>query len=595
MVKSAQKKRVKKTSVGGQAVIEGVMMRGKTSMVTSVRDKDGVIRVEAKRINKKPNAVLKLPIIRGCYAFVQSLVGGTKVLMRSAEVYGEDQPTKFDKWLSKTLKIDVMNVVAVISLVLGLALAIGLFLFLPQLLRGLIENLCGVVFSPVAKNFTEGGIKIVIFVGYLLLSSLLKDVRRTFMYHGAEHKTITCYEKGLPITVENAKKCKRVHDRCGTTFIIFVMLISILVFAGFEAVIGTSVTGALRVLVKIAFLPIVAGLSYELLKLLSKTDSVLVYPIKLPGLLLQKLTTKEPTDDMLEVAITSFNKVMEMDADESIPEKEFQIPEKMVDFTEKVYQKLKESGIEEKSEAEWIVSLSAEVKRSEVYSENLIFPSSKEKAEKIVNERITGRPLWYCVGNTEFYGYTVKVDERVLIPRPETELLVEQALKSIDKDKTVLDLCTGSGAIAIAIQKTSGALVTASDISEDALTLARENASSNGAEIEFVKSDMFDDLTGKFDVIVSNPPYIRKEDINSLQKEVKDFEPIIALDGGKDGLDFYRIIAKESKKFLNDKGVLFMEIGYNQSEDVVKMFSDYKFTQVIKDYEGVDRIIKVVL
>ena len=595
MKKNTEKTSCKRTSIGGQAVIEGVMMRGKTCMATSVRDKDGVIRVETKRINKKPNAFFKIPIVRGCYAFVQSLVGGTKVLMRSAEVYGEEEPTKFDKWVSKTFKIDVMNVVTVLSLLLGLALAVGLFIFLPQFLRGLIEKWSGVTFSPVAKNFTEGGIKILIFVGYILFTSLVKDVKRTFMYHGAEHKTITCYEKGLEMTVENAKSCKRVHDRCGTTFIIFVMVISILVFAGFEAIVGNTLTGIIRVLCKIAFLPLVAGLSYELLKLLSKTDCWIVYPIKFPGLLLQRLTTREPSDDMLEVAISSFNKVLEMDADQSIKEQSFDVPEKLSDYTEKVYKELKANGIEEKAEAEWIVAYSAKVKRSEVYSDRVIFPVGIAKAEKIVRERITGRPLWYCIGNTDFYGCTVKVDERALIPRPETEILVEQSLKCIDQTKTVLDLCTGSGAIAIAIKRESGANVTASDISKDALSLAKENAQLNSVQIDFIESDMFLGINGKFDVIVSNPPYIESEEISSLQKEVKDFEPKLALDGGKDGLEFYRIIATESVKHLNEKGVLLLEIGYNQAEKVKELLTAFKYVEIIKDYEGIDRIIKAVL
>lgn len=591
------KKRV--TSIGGQAVLEGVMMRGATAEALAVRDEDGVIRLETKRVKpvRERNFFFRLPIVRGVYSFVQSLVGGTACLMRSADVYGEGEPSKFEKWVSEKLKINVMSVVSGISLIVGLALAIVLFMWLPQFVRGLLEKwfLGGATFGVWAKNFIEGGLKLLIFVSYILLCSLLKDIRRTFMYHGAEHKTISCYEKGLPLTVENARGCTRVHDRCGTTFIVFVLVISIIVFACFESLVGKDVlTGALRVLCKLILLPVVAGLSYELLKALAKTKSPLVLPLKAPGLLLQRITTKEPTDDMLEVAITAFNAVLEMDENPEIPERKFVTAEKRKELVERVAKELKDAGIEERAEAEWIVSLTIGVKRDELDSEKLVSPSLVEKVNALVKERASGRPLWYCVGDTDFYGYKIKVDERVLIPRPETERLVETALGFINKESEVLDLCTGSGAIAIAVQKESGARVTASDISAEAISLATENAKLNGAEIEFLQSDAFGNLKGReFDVIISNPPYIRTGDIAGLQKEIS-FEPKIALDGGEDGLDFYRIIAKAAKKHLKKGGALFLEIGETQAEEVTELLKKASEVKVIKDYEGKDRIIKAV-
>lgn len=594
--------KTRKTLIGGQAVLEGVMMRGKTSVATAVRDEDGIIRVESKRIKSKAKkSFLRLPIIRGVVSFINSLVFGTKALMRSAEVFGEGEPSKTEKWLAEKLKVNVMGVVSTVSVLLGLVLAIFLFVFLPQAVRILIETLVGngFAFSTWAKNFIEGGLKLLIFIGYILLCSTIKDVRRTFMYHGAEHKTITCYEKGLDLTVENAKKCRRVHDRCGTTFIILVMLISIVFFACFEAILksgGTDLSGFVRFLCKLAFLPIIAGISFEVLKALSKTESKVFYPLKAPGLLLQRITTKEPDDKMLEVAITAFKTVMEMDNDESIPEKEFVLPMKRADLLKKVSEKLKENGIDEYAEAEWILSLTLNVKRTQLNSDAIVSPKSVEKINGLVEERISGRPLWYCVGDTDFYGYKIKVDERVLIPRPETELLVENAINFINKGDKVLDLCTGSGAIAIAVNKKTGAKVFASDVSEGALELAKINAKENGAEVEFIKSDLFCDLTEKeFDVIISNPPYIKTEEIGTLQKEVKDFEPILALDGGKDGLNFYRKICEDAKKYLKEDGVLFLECGEDQANDIIKMLKGYKNAVIIKDLENIDRIVKAVL
>lgn len=596
--KDCSNKNTCRSSIGGQAVLEGVMMRGESSMATAVRDADGIIRVEAKRVKpaKKRNIFLRLPIIRGVVSFVSSLFGGMKVLMRSAEVYGEEEPSRFEKWLSKTFKINIYSVVSFLAVIIALFLAVFLFMWLPQTVRVGLEKLFETSFGVWAKNFIEGGLKLLIFILYIFLCSLLKDIRRTFMYHGAEHKTISCYEKGMELTVENAKKCSRIHNRCGTTFMVFVMVISILVFACFESLVGETITGLLRVLCKILLLPVVAGLSYELLKGLAKTDCWVVYPLKVPGMLLQRITTKEPDDDMIEVAITAFNKVMQMDTDDTIPECEFVLPKKRCELLEQVRQKLLENGIDEPSEAEWIVSLILDIKRNELNTENLVTPKYIEQIEKIVQERITGRPLWYCIGNVDFYGYKINVDERVLIPRPETELLVEQVLKVTNNKSKILDLCTGSGAIAIAVQKESSANVFATDISNEAIELARENAFCNNAEIEFLCGDLFEPLNGnKFDVIVSNPPYIKKEDLSSLQKEIRDYEPMLALDGGEDGLDFYKKIACEFKKYLNEGGILLLEIGYDQGEQVKSLFSDYSQVEIIKDYENNDRIVKVVL
>lgn len=597
LVNSSSNDKKRCVSIGGQAVMEGVMMRGETSMATAVRDADGIIRMETKRIKpqKQRNIFLRLPIFRGVYSFITSLFGGVSVLMRSAEVYGEEEPSKFEKWLSDKLKINVFSVMGFLALVLGLGLAIFLFMWLPQTVTHWTQVWFNVTFNVWAKNFIEGGIKLLIFILYLFLCSLIKDVKRTFMYHGAEHKTISCYEKGLDLTVENVRKSKRVHDRCGTTFMIFVMLISIIVFAIFESLVGGSLKGIVRVLCKVALLPLVAGLSYELLKGLSKTNLWIVYPLKVPGLLLQKITTREPDDKMIEVAITSFNKVLEMDADQTIKEEQFVVAQKRKDLLRKVTKELFDNGITEESEAEWIVSITLGIKRSELRSDKLVTPKYVEQINQIVKQRISGKPLWYCIGDTDFYGYKIKVDERVLIPRPETELLVETALKSIEKDSKVLDLCTGSGAIAISVKKESDATVYASDISKDALALAKENASINDAQIDFIESDLLNDVDEQFDVIISNPPYIKSQDILSLQKEVKDFEPIIALDGGADGLDFYKRIAKDCVKNLKPNGILLLEIGFDQTEQVKNLLTNFNSVEIIKDYENNDRIIKAVL
>ncbi len=596
---NVKNKKACKTSIGGQAVLEGVMMRGKSGIATAVRDTDGVIRLEAERLkpNEKVSKIAKLPIIRGMVSFFSSLVTGTKILMRSAEVFGEDEqssePSKFEKWLAKTFKVDVMSIVIFFGVALGLAFSIGLFFVIPNFIGNIFEKY--VTDKLIWVNLFEGLTRIFIFVAYVLLTSLMKDIRRTYMYHGAEHKTITAYERGLKLTVKNVRKCRRVHDRCGTTFMFFVMFVSILVFSVFGAIFPMLTNGGLKLISKLALLPLVAGLSYELLKLLSKTDSFLVYPLKVPGLLIQRITTREPDDDMIEVAITAFNKVLKMDADASEPCCRFKLPEKVSILTERIKAMLSEGGIEESAEADWIVCEATKLKRDEISSDKLVSVKMSEAAEDFARQRLTGRPLWYVLGTCNFYGYDLKVDERVLIPRPETEELVMHALKTVKPTDRVLDLCTGSGAIAIAVQKESGARVVASDISAEALAVAKENVLKHGASVTLVKSDMFAEFKGKFNVIISNPPYIRQGDINGLQKEVKDYEPVSALDGGRDGLDFYKIIASEAKNYLAEGGALFLELGVGQAEQVKAMFSKNYKVEIIKDINQIDRIIKAVL
>lgn len=591
-------KKVKKTSIGGQAVLEGVMMRGRCGVATAVRDSDGIIRIEAERITppEKKSVFVRLPIIRGIVNFFSSLVTGTKILMRSAEVYGGDdeEPSKFEKWLAKTFKIDVMDVVLFFGVALGLVFSIALFFILPTFLGGLIGKAAPNM-PPIVKNLIEGGIRILIFVGYILFTSLLKDIKRTYMYHGAEHKTITCYEKGLDLTVENVKKCKRVHDRCGTTFMFFVMFVSILVYSVFGAIFPVlNENVGLKMLSRIVLLPLIAGLSYELLKLLAKTDSPLVLPLKAPGLLLQMLTTKEPDEQMMEVAIAAFEKVLKMDEDPNEPVCKFVCPEKVSVVTENLKKKFRSSSVDE-TDAEWIVSIVTGIKRSELGGDSRVKSSHIDKIDELASERIKGKPLSYVLGNADFYGYEIKVDERVLIPRPETEELVSEVLKVVKNTDKVLDLCTGSGAIALVINKKSGASVTATDISEAALEVAKENFKQFDAAVETRLIDLYGDLSEKFDIIVSNPPYIKTEEIDTLDKEVKDYEPRIALDGGEDGLDFYRRICEGAKQRLNEHGKLFLEAGYGEAEEIKKMLENDFNVEIIKDISGIDRIIKAEL
>ncbi|PWM51688.1 MAG: peptide chain release factor N(5)-glutamine methyltransferase [Bacillota bacterium] len=607
---SKKEKKDSRTYIGGQAVLEGVMMRGKTAYATAVRDPEGNIQVESRRLNlsRGMRIVSKIPLVRGVVSFVSSLVTGSKILMRSAEVYGDEgEPSRFEKWCESKLHINVMAAVSFIATLLGIVLAVGLFIVLPILLADLlVSSGTWLVKYSVGYNLIQGCIRLIIFILYIVAITAMKDIRRVFMYHGAEHKTITCFEKGMELTPENAKMCSRIHDRCGTTFLFLVMAVSIVVFSVVNWVcdeylnffrFGNVVNFLIQFGIKILFLPLVAGISYEVLKLLAKTQSKIFLPIKAPGFALQKLTTREPSEDMLEVAIAAFKKVYEMDADEKIGETDFTVSKTVKKYTEELKVLFAENGIDE-SDAEWLVSVKTGIARSELAgSDKILVPSRVRKLDKIAGERLTGRPLWYILGDTEFYGYKIKVDERVLIPRPETELMTEQVLRTAEQGDKVLDLCTGSGCIAIALAKKGAEkelTVTASDISADALALAQENAKRNGADIKFIESDLLEGVRGKFNIIVCNPPYIKSGDIAGLQKEVQ-FEPKGALDGGEDGLDFYRRLAKETPRHLVKGGTLFMECGIGQAQEIVKLFKKFDYTMVSRDYNDVERFVRAVL
>ncbi len=607
-----EKKQKNGTYIGGQAVMEGVMMRGKRAMATAVRDPDGVIQLETERLKppEERKKITQVPFIRGIVNFITSLIDGNRVLMRSADVAYPDEDeeqTKAEKWLEEKHKTDLSGLWNFIITLLGVVLALGIFVALPQFLAGLLPfDKTSTGLEGFWFNLIEGGFRLVIFVLYILLISLIPSLKRVFMYHGAEHKTITCFEEGKELTVENVKTCSRVHDRCGTTFLFLVMIVSILVFSLVNIVVARwvytdndEINGIIRFVFKILMLPVVAGVSYEILRLLAKTESKIFLIFKLPGLLLQRLTTREPDDKMIECAILAFQTVLAMDADPSIPVKTFPTAGKMSALLKTVRERFAEKNIDGE-EAEWIFALTLKIPKSEVVEgERLLKVPQVKEIWKIVDERLTGRPLWYIIGDTDFCGYTIKVDERVLIPRPETEEMVMMSVASAEDGCAILDLCTGSGAIAIATYKElqkrgKTCKMTAVDISADALSLAEENAKANDADIRFIQSDLFKRIRGRFDLIISNPPYIPSADIEGLQTEVKDFEPRIALDGGEDGMDFYRKIAENVPKYINRGGMLIMEVGAGEAQAVAKLFKGNTYVIVAQDFNGVERYVKIM-
>lgn len=307
-----------KTSVGGQALIEGVMMQGPKGMATAVRKTDGAILTEyhnIKRLRDK-NRFFNIPIIRGIVAFIESMVSGYKMLMYSAEVSGlediEDaEMSKFEKWLNDKLGDKLMNIIMGIATVLGFALAFFIFFYLPVFIFNRVNALANGSLTSLQGTF-EGLLKIIIFVAYMLLVSQMKDIKRVFKYHGAEHKSISCYESGLELTVENVKNSCRFHPRCGTSFMFVMLILSIFVITLLSFFVPEELkkNTVLWMLIKLPMIPVIMGIGYEFIRYAGKHDNIIVKILSAPGLWMQRITTKEPDEDIIEVGIEALKAVI---------------------------------------------------------------------------------------------------------------------------------------------------------------------------------------------------------------------------------------------------------------------------------------------
>ena len=315
-----------KTSIGGQALIEGILMRGPEKDAIVVRGADGLtVEVTDRKLNPE-GSWKNLPFIRGIFNFFDAQVVGVKALMRSADMAPEEmqeEPGKFDQWLEKKLGSERFQKALVgIAVAMGLCLSIALFFLLPMTVASFFDK---AISSILVLNLLEGLIRMVIFLGYMLLISRMKEMRRVFSYHGAEHKTIRCYEAGLPLTVENVRKMTRFHPRCGTSFLLVIMVISILIFSiassllltlfpGLNALRGSFGYRLLMIVFKLLLLPLVVGITYEINRWAGRHDNGFTRVLTAPGMLLQHFTTNEPDDSMIEVGITAVQAVLPREA-----------------------------------------------------------------------------------------------------------------------------------------------------------------------------------------------------------------------------------------------------------------------------------------
>ena len=314
-----------KVSVGGQALIEGIMMQGPKGAAMSVRVPDGSINtemMEVKHIRDKFKPA-GLPLIRGIFNMVESLLFGFKCMEKSAEKAGIDDDTdpekmsKLDKWISDHFGPKMMMVITTISLILGMLLSFGLFVYLPTFLVDVFDKyVCKNALSEIHPLF-EGIMRMAIFVLYVWLVSKIPDIKRVFMYHGAEHKSIFCYENGLELTVENVRKQKRFHPRCGTSFIFVILIISIFISSALVVIFpGIDDVRAVWMIIKILIVPLTVGIGYEFIRYAGKHDNKFVKLLSAPGLWMQRITTQEPTDDIIEVGIEAIKAVLDDKAED---------------------------------------------------------------------------------------------------------------------------------------------------------------------------------------------------------------------------------------------------------------------------------------
>lgn len=307
------KNNCKYTSIGGQALIEGIMMKSSKRSALAVRIPDGSIDItymDNKPLNQK-NAFFKLPLVRGVVGFIDSITTGYKAMMISADKSGFADEVDEETGETQKLSGKAWAAIMAVASVLAVVLSVALFMYLPRLAVQGLEWLTKTQFSAIARSSIEQALKLLVFLAYIFAVSYMKDIHRVFQYHGAEHKTIFCYEAKLPLTVENVRKQKRFHPRCGTSFMILMILISVIVSTVVQILFkGVYENAIVWTLIKLLMIPLICGLGYEVLKLCGRYDNVITRIISAPGVWVQRITTKEPDDSMIEVAIAAMNEVI---------------------------------------------------------------------------------------------------------------------------------------------------------------------------------------------------------------------------------------------------------------------------------------------
>ena len=564
-------------------------MVGKKCTAIVRRKQSGRINIETRNkcIDDSKSGIDGIFLIRGIINFLQMISDSIKHL----DVY-ENKDKKIDKDNEKHDEeskilwgfIYFFRKSKTITFLLAMLFFLFIFFLIPEGIVTVIPNLNNIQLISLIKTL----IRIIIIFIYIWAISKNKELFKVLRYHGAEHKVINCYESKNKLTIQNVKSASKLHKRCGTNFFSYIIICYFIIFLFIP-----RYSIWFNVLIEVLIFPIILGISYEIIEYMARSNSVFSSLLFSVSKGIQSFTTKEPQDDEIEIAIIALKTAEGLKVKNTIKEL-FLIGRSM----------LRDSGIKSYAlDSRLILEYCLGVTPTQVFtSEVEVSKEDEEQYFKLIEERKKGKPIAYIIGKKEFYGNDFIVKEGVLIPRPDTEILVEKVLEILDNKNqytSICDLCSGSGAVGISIQKKNKQVnCTYIDNHDIPLKVTEENIYMYDLKERsyIVKSNLLDffienDL--EVDGIVSNPPYIKTNEIDTLIKDVKDYEPHEALDGGEDGLDYYRKICEQAKKVLVENGFIAFEIPHNKAFDIIYIMTNNNFVNIdtYKDINDNDRVI----
>ena len=555
----------------------GVRCQTSKRYALAVIDERGAKRLRSGRTKNKI-ILWNFPIFRGISYFFASIIALLCAFWDSTKLSSQPLPsTGVSEKIAGKLNIKKESVIISILLLVSLVIALIIFGYVPTKLSFVF---IGMSMNFALRNFLIALVKVALFYLILLILRFIPAMQDLYKFNGA------CNQVRLRqgSTIKSGKADYHTPFNV-LNIIIFTFLLSMFVIT----CVGISIAAHWNFLINLALFLLCAGVAFEICLLFEKLPA-----LRMIALVTDFFVSAKPSTTHDEIARVALNEARLSTGEKQLNDDKISLSALLAEMQTE----LEKAGKYEKSDVEWIIATVLGVSRAEAKLTKFFTPKQAQEILKATAMRAAGKPLSAIFGFVEFYGLRFDVNKKVLAPRMETEILVEEALKQINniKNAEVLDLGTGSGAIAVSIAKFSNAKVCAIDVSKQALQTAKSNAEKNGVKVEFFESDMFSKLKNrkKFDVIVSNPPYIRTLDIAGLDEEVRSYDPALALDGGEDGLKFYRIIASQAPQHLKKGGWLFLEIGQGQFKDVEKLLQEAGFVDISskKDYAKIVRVIR---
>ncbi len=555
----------------------GVRCQTSKRFALAVIDERGAKRLRSGRTKNKI-ILWNFPIFRGISYFFASIIALLCAFWDSTKLSSQPLPSGgVSEKIAGKLNVKRESVIISILLLISLVVALVLFGYVPTKLSFVF---IGMSMNFALRNFLIALVKVFLFYLILLILRFIPAMQDLYKFNGA------CNQ----VRLRQGSTLKSGKAEYHTPFnvlniIVFTFLLSMFVIT----CVGISIAAHWNFLINLAIFLFCAGVAFEICLLFDKLPS-----LRMIALITDFFVSAKPSTTHDEIARVALNEAKLFTGEKQLNDDKIALSSLLAEMQTE----LEKAGKYEKSDVEWIIATVLGVSRAEAKLTKFFTPKQAQEILRATSMRASGKPLSAIFGFVEFYGLKFDVNKKVLAPRMETEILVEEVLKYLKEHKNaeVLDLGTGSGAIAVTIAKFSNAKVSAIDVSKQALQTAKTNAEKNGVKVEFIESDMFSKLKNrkKFDVIVSNPPYIRTLDIVGLDEEVKNYDPSIALDGGEDGLKFYRIIAQQAPQHLTKGGMLFLEIGQGQFKDVEKLLSEAGFVDISskKDYAKIVRVVK---